>query len=366
MNSVSLARPDISNLEKHYVQDAISSGWISSVGPYIEKFEHQLGQLFGAKYALSANNGTTALHLALVAAGIGPGDEVIVPTLTYIASANAVRYVGATPVFIDSSSKSLNLDESQIQDLITSKTKAVIAVHLYGVPANLSLLRSICDLNQLVLIEDCAEAHGATFEDKYVGTIGDIGVFSFFGNKILSTGEGGAILTNNKEYADKIKLYRGQGMDPERRYWFPVVGYNYRMTNIAAAIGLAQVERFQELLGKRRALSDSYYGLLTQIEGCSIDNLEFLPESVPWLRNVFLSDPGQQNSVMKFMASQDVETRPVFIPMHKLPPYLNLNSDYSRADHWSARGISLPLHTGMDHEDVEKVATTLSSAIRST
>lgn len=363
MQLVSLARPDISDLEKEYVSEAISSGWISSVGPFIEKFEHKFASLFGAKYAISANNGTTALHLALVAAGVGPGDEVIVPTLTYIASANVIRYVGAKPVFVDSSEQSLNLDETQIESQISSKTKAIIAVHLYGVPVNMTYLRSICDKYKLILIEDCAEAHGAMVHGSYVGTMGDIGVFSFFGNKILSTGEGGALLTNNMELADRIRLFRGQGMDPHRRYWFPVVGFNYRMTNVAAAIGLAQVERFSELLDKRRKISDAYFRLLPHVEGCFVNKLEFSAGSVPWLKNIFLEDPNKQSQVMESMQSSGVESRPVFIPMHRLPPYLDQQSKFPWSDYWSTRGISLPLHTGMDNEDVEIVANTLNSAI---
>ena len=240
MNRIFVAQPKMAGNERMYVLDCLDTNWISSNGKYIAAFEEAFAKYCGAKHAIAANNGTTALHLALVALDLKPGDEVIIPTVTYIATANAVRYCGATPVLVDVCADTMNINPADIERKITPKTRGIIPVHLYGHPADMDAVNRIATKHGLWVVEDAAEAHGAEVNGKKVGTLGTCATFSFFGNKIITTGEGGMVTTDDDELAAKLRLYRGQGMDPNRRYWFPVVGFNYRMTNIQAAIGLAQ------------------------------------------------------------------------------------------------------------------------------
>ena len=235
---IPVSAPTLAGNEKRYVMDCLESNWISARGKYVEQFEAAFAEFCGVRHGVSCTNGTVALHLALLALGIGPGDEVIVPTLTFVATANAVRYCGATPVFVDCEPETWNIDPGLIESRITPKTKAIIVVHLYGHPVDMDAVMSLADRHGLFVVEDAAEAHGAIYRGRMVGSIGHIATFSFFGNKVISTGEGGMVTTDDAELARIVRLLKEQGMDPKRRYWYPVVGYNYRMTNVTAAIGL--------------------------------------------------------------------------------------------------------------------------------
>jgi perosamine synthetase len=252
---IPVAAPMLAGNEKKYVMDCLDSNWISSRGTYIERFENAFADFCGARHALSCTNGTTALHLALLALGVGAGDEVIVPTLTFVATANAVTYCGARPVMIDAEPRTWNINPCLIEEKITPRTRGIIVVHLYGHPVDMDPVIEIARRHGLFVLEDAAEAHGAIYKGQVAGSIGDIATFSFFGNKVLSTGEGGMVVTNDPELASKIRLLKDQGMDPNRRYWYPVIGYNYRMTNVAAAIGLAQVEKADWHIQQRRELA---------------------------------------------------------------------------------------------------------------
>jgi perosamine synthetase len=366
MKKISVAMPTLGGNERIYVLDCIDSNWISSLGKYIGAFEDSFASFCGVNHAIAVNNGTTALHLALVALGLGPGDEVIVPTVTYIATANAVRYCGATPVFADASPGTLNISPEAIGALITPRTKGIIPVHLYGHPADMVAINEIARRHDLWVLEDAAEAHGAEVQGSRVGGLSKCATFSFFGNKIITTGEGGMVTTNDGELADRLRLYRGQGVDPTRRYWFPVVGYNYRMTNIQAALGLAQMERIDQAVEKRDQVASWYTELLSDLG----DEL-MLPQeadwarSVCWMYTVYLREGGQErrDSVMAALDAAGIETRPVFYPMHTLPPYLESRS-YPVADLWAARGLNLPTHQELSREDVKRVATGLRKACR--
>jgi perosamine synthetase len=365
MNRIELAQPDLGGNELAYVTQCVASGWISSHGEFIARFEADFARFVGVEYAVATNNGTTALHLALVALGVGPGDEIIVPTVTYVATANAVAYCGATPVLVDVEPGTLNLDIGLVEQAITPRTKGVIPVHLYGIPADVAGLRALCEARGLFIVEDAAEAHGASVGGSRVGSLGDAGMFSFFGNKIITTGEGGVVTTDDSELAARLRLYRGQGMDPERRYWFPVVGYNYRMTNIQAALGVAQLERFDELLHRRAALASAYEALLEPLA----DRVELAAApagatAVPWLQNIYLSHGNEKDrdAVMAHLASEGIDSRPVFRPMHRLPPYRS-DARFPVADDWTGRGISLPLHTSLGESDVERVCAALVAAL---
>jgi len=251
---IPIAQPSLNGNELKYVTDALLSTWISSTGKYIDQFENDFSKYIDMRYGVSTSNGTTALHLALMALDIGEGDEVIIPDLTFAATINAVLHANATPVVVDVSEESWCIDPIEIQKAITPKTKAIIPVHLYGQPCEMDAIMSIAKKYNLKVVEDCAEAHGATYRDKKVGSFGDISCFSFFANKIITTGEGGMCLTNSKEIDVKLRQLRDHGMSKEKKYWHDMVGYNYRMTNIQAAIGCAQLERIDEILSWRLIL----------------------------------------------------------------------------------------------------------------
>lgn len=267
---IPVAEPLVGEKELEYVTDCIKTNWISSAGKYVVKFEEMFSEFCGTRYGVATSNGTTALHLALTVLGIGKGDEVIVPTLTFVATANAARYCNADAVFVDSEPRTWNMDPEKIEEKITSRTKAIIPVHLYGHPADMDPILDIAEDHDLYVIEDAAEAHGAEYKGKKVGSLGDIGTFSFYGNKLITTGEGGMLVSDNEELIEKARIYRDHGMSPERRYWHPVIGYNYRLTNIQAAIGVAQVEKVDRIIEAKRRNAALYTSLLSDIEGITL------------------------------------------------------------------------------------------------
>lgn len=366
MPRIPVAAPVLDGRETEYVMECMQTTWISSAGRFIGAFEEAFAKFIGVKHAIATNNGTTALHLALVGLDLQPGDEVIVPTLTYIASANAVRYCGATPVFVDSDPRTFNMDPADVAAKITPRTKGIMPVHLYGHSADMDPLLALAKQHDLFILEDAAEAIGATYRGRKVGSLGDCATFSFFGNKIVTTGEGGMITTDDDELAARLRLFRGQGMDPQRRYWFPVVGYNYRMTNIAAAIGLGQMERVEHHLAVRQSIGESYNAKLAKL-----GNKIVLPTVEPWANHVYwmytivLGDAvtRTRDEVMARMDAQGIETRPVFYPMHVMPPYLEEGASYPAADHCSARGINLPTHGMLSEEDIDRIVAALQTAI---
>lgn len=364
---ISVAAPVLDGREREYVNECLDTTWISSGGRFIGEFERAFADYCGVKHAVACNNGTTALHLALVALGIGPGDEVIVPSLTYIASANAVTYCGATPVLADNETRAFNIDPAQIEALITPRTKAIMPVHLYGHPADMDPINDLARKHGLFVVEDAAEAVGARYKGRMTGALGDCGVFSFFGNKIITTGEGGMVTTDDDDLAARLRLYRGQGMDPNRRYWFPVIGYNYRMTNIQAAIGLAQLERVEHHLAGRARVAGLYDQMLSRL-----GNRLILPTTEPWAEHVFWMYTVQlgegvtkpRDQVMAEMDALGVETRPLFYPMHVLPPYQHLKvGEYPGADLCAARGINLPTHGLLTEADIARVTDALDRVL---
>ena len=360
MYKIPVAVPAFAGNEKKYVNDCMESGWISSAGKYVELFEARFAEFCNVKHAIACCNGTVALHLALVALGVGTGDEVIVPTLTFVATANAVAYCGATPVFADSENETWNIDPEQVESKITARTKGIIAVHLYGHPAKMSALRTIARRHKLFLLEDAAEAHGAVCDGQTVGSIGDAAVFSFYANKIITTGEGGMVVTDDDALAERARLFRGQGMDPNRRYWFPVIGYNYRMMNLPAAIGLAQLEKIEYFLELRKRIAALYCEHLQGIEGLSWQTEQSSwARHVYWMFNIILdTDFGtSRDDAMKFLAKRGIETRPVFYPLHTLPPYAAGVSGerFPVAENLAQNGISLPTWSGLEENDIEYV-----------
>jgi perosamine synthetase len=351
---IPVAHPSLSGNEKKYVLECLESGWISSIGEFIGRFEESFARFCGVSHAVASNNGTSALHLALEALGTGPGDEIIVPTLTFVATANAVRYCGATPVFVDSDA-TMTLDPDLVEEKVTERTKGIIAVHLYGHPAHMHPILEVARKRNLFVLEDAAEAHGAQYEGRPVGSLGHAATFSFYGNKIISTGEGGMVTTSDAALHDRLLLLRGQGMDPGRRYWFPIIGYNYRMTNICAAIGLAQLEQIDQFLQTRRTIASSYHQCLTDLQ----DYIQ-LPSEQPWAKHAFWSYPiilrdsvvMCRDRLMKALEQDCIDTRPVFYPMHTLPPYSDATGTYPIADRLATRGLCLPMHTLLTEDDI--------------
>lgn len=348
-----VASPWIGERELQYVTECVVSGWISSSGPFVCRFEEIFARFCGVKHAIASSNGTTALHLAMLALHIGLGDEVIVPTLTFIATANAVTYTGATPIFVDCDPETWTIDVAAVEAAVTSRTRAIIPVHLYGHPANMEPLLALAKRHKLAVVEDAAEAHGALFKGKPVGSIGDIGIFSFYGNKIATTGEGGMLVTNDDAIADKVRLLRDHGMSPDRRYWHTVLGYNYRLTSLQAALGVAQMERIDDIIKAKLHIADFYRSGLQNVPGIT------LPGCAPWARNVFwlysvVIDEKKfgrsRDEVMRLLQEQGIDTRPFFPPLHRQPIYAN-DQNFPVSERLSDTGLSLPssAHLNMDH-----------------
>ena len=362
-----VASPSLGGNELRYVTDCLLTGWISSAGKYVTRFEEMFAEFCGTKHAVTTSNGTTCLHLALVALGIGPGDEVIVPSLTFIATANAVAYTGATPVFVDSEVETWNMDPVAVQQAISPRTKAIIPVHLYGLPVNMERLLALADAHKLMVVEDAAQAHGALFHGRRAGSIGIAGTFSFYGNKTITTGEGGMLVTNDDEVADRARLLRDHGMSKTRRYWHPVIGYNYRMTNMQAAVGVAQMERVESILEHKRSNAREYTRRLDGIHGVSLQRIPSGLISTHWLFSFAVNDNASitRDELMTALAAEGVETRPVFPPVHKMPPYDN-GLHLVQAERMGRCGISLPSGPEIGRAEVERICDIIQLALGGT
>jgi len=359
---ISVAQPMLDGNELRYITECIETEWISSAGAYLEKFEAAFAEFAGTRYAVACANGTVAIHLALTALGVGPGDEVLVPTLTYIATANAVRYCGATPVLCESDARTLNIDVDDAAAKVTGKTVGIIPVHLYGHPADMDPLNAIAKKHNLWVLEDAAEAHGAQYRGRQCGSLATAGTFSFYGNKIITTGEGGMVTTDDPDLHGQLTLLRGQGMDPKRRYWFPVAGFNYRMTNMQAAVGLAQLERVQAFLEHRQRLATWYGKHLAELSGfLSLPFTETWAHHVYWMYTIILNEEftDQRDALMSALSNDGIETRPVFFPLHIMPPYYEAESSFPVAERLAASGINLPTHGRITESDVKRVAASI-------
>jgi perosamine synthetase len=359
---IPVAEPLLGDKELAYVTDCVKSGWVSSLGKYVQDFEQQFAAYCGLRYGVATFNGTVALHLLAATLNLGPGDEVIMPSLTYVATANAMRYTGATPVFIDSERETWNIDPNAVEVAITPRTRAIIAVHLYGHPADMDPLQAIAAKHGLWLLEDAAEAHGALYKGRRVGSLSDAAIFSFYGNKIITTGEGGIIVTNNQAWAERAFFLENQGRYPENPYWHPELAYNYRMTNIQAAIGLAQLERIDEMLAIRCRNAAHYSRRLAEVPGLT------LPPCMPWASNVYWmysvlveDDFGLSRDDLGVKLRQaGIETRPFFYPVHALPMY-NTGQSLPVAEELSRRGLNLPSGATLMAEQIDYVCDTIAN-----
>lgn len=362
-HNIPVAEPEIGEEELKNVIEAVQSGWVSSKGPFIESFEKSFASYIGVKHGVATSNGTTALHLALVALGIRKGDKVLVPSLTFMSTVNAVTYTGADPTFVDSHPEYWCIDPSRIEEGIDSKTKAIIPVHLYGHPCDMDEIMHIAEDHGLYVIEDCAEAHGAEYKGRKAGSFGAVSCYSFYGNKIITTGEGGMCLTNNEELAEKMKILRGYGMNREKGYWQDEVGFSYKMTNLQAALGVAQMGKINRLVTQKRRIATTYRRLLGRFASVTL-----APE-MPWAKNVYwlysiLVRKGVRDKVIEDLGSQGIETKPFFYPVHVLPPY-NKGLTIRVAEDLSARGLSLPSGTRISENQIQEIVESLGKSLES-
>ena len=353
-----ISKPSITELEERYVTDAVRSGWVSSIGEYVNRFENGFADYCGVSHAVTVSNGTAAIHLALMALDIGIGDEVIIPDLSFIATANAVIMAGARPVFCDVESETLCIDPKCIEVLITPKTKAIMPVHLYGHPSDMKTIMAIAEKHQLYVIEDAAEAHGASIDSKRVGGFGDCATFSFYGNKNMTTGEGGMITSNNKDLIDRCSVLRDHAMSATKRYWHNELGFNYRLTNLQSALGCAQLERAAELLDARKSIFELYQECLGSVSGLSINRTKTGMTNSYWMICLEIEglNEASRDILMFKLKSRGIDTRPYFYPMSSMP-HLEIYtlSDTPVTKKISDKGLNLPTYIGLKKADIDYI-----------
>lgn len=369
---IPVCKPWLPGKEKEYVNEAIDTNWISSAGKYIEKFEENFSKYCGAKYGVSCSSGFAALHLACAALGLKEGDEVIVPTFTMAACINSIIMTGAKPVLIDSDEETYCINVNRIEEKITERTKAIMPVHIYGHPCDMEKILQLAEKYNLFIIEDAAEAHGAEYKGKKVGAIGHIGCFSFYANKIVTTGEGGMCITNNQELAERMKRLRNHAFDVPR-FIHKEVGFNYRLTNIQAAIGVAQMENIEILVEARRNVGIRYNQELKDVKELILPVEKDYAKNVYWMYGVVLSDKVSltKEEVMEKLKEKGIDTRSFFISMHRQPAYVNktvknspdCGRNFPVADKISERGFYLPSSSNITDEEIRFVCDKLKNII---
>ena len=367
---ISVCEPSLTELENAYVSKVMKSKWISSMGPEVKLFEKEFAEKIGTKYAISCTSGTTALHLALAALNVKPGDEVIISTFTMIATINAVLYCGGTPVLVDAD-ENMNMNVRQLEKKITRRTVGILPVHIYGEPCNMDEILRIANKHKLFVVEDVAESHGAKYKGKTLGSIGDIGCFSFYSNKIIAIGEGGILTTNHEELAERIRTKMNHSFSPERHFCHRLVGFNYRMTALQAAVGRAQLVRWDEILNKKRELRRRYIKNLqpvAYVHPLEIPNLstidDIFMESVCWMFGV-LVPKGIKNRVRVELANRGIETRNFFVPMHLQPVYYKRfkRQRYPVSESLMERGFYLPSAIDLTPKEIDYVCENLIDVV---
>jgi perosamine synthetase len=355
--------PDLTGNEDKYLQECIRTGWISSEGPFVRQFETQMAECVGRHHGISVVNGTAALDVAVAALGIGPGDEVIMPAFTIISCAASIVRAGATPVLVDVDPRTWNMNVDQIEDKISPRTKAIMAVHIYGLPVDLDPVMEIIQRHGLNLIEDAAEAHGLTYKGRPCGGFGDISIFSFYANKLITTGEGGMVLTNDDELAQRCRKLRNLCFKPEKRFEHDELGWNYRMGNVQAALGVAQLERLAEFVERKRWMGRRYTELLSDLPSLQLP-LPRIPEAdnVYWVYGVVLKDTVNfdASEAMRQMRNRGIGTRPFFWPLHEQPALLQSGlfhgEKFPASENIARRGFYLPSGLALKDDDIRRVA----------
>lgn len=363
--------PLLDGNEARYLQECIATGWISSEGPFVERFEAEMAARVGRRYGVAVTNGTAALEAAVVALGLGPGDEVILPTFTIISCAAAVVRAGATPVVVDCDPVTWNMDVGQVADRITRRTRAIMAVHIYGLPVDMDPLLALAERHGLRVIEDAAEMHGQTYRGRPCGSFGDLSVFSFYPNKHVTTGEGGMILTDDPALAERCRSLRNLCFQPGRRFVHEELGWNLRMSNLQAAVGVAQLERLDEFVARKRRMGRRYTELLANVPGLQLP----LPatdyaENIYWVYGVVLDDalPFDAEEAMARLRRAGVGTRPFFWPMHEQPVFRRMglfaNERHPVAERLARRGFYLPSGLALTDQQIEQAAQALQECLR--
>lgn len=371
---IPVCAPDIGARERRYLLQAFDSSWISASGDFVEQFEEAFAKTVSkTRFAVSVNSGTSALHVALAALGIGPGDEVTLPTFTMIATVNAVSYCRATPVLVDSDPQDWNINVSKIEEKITKKTKAIIAVHTYGMPADMERIMAIARKHTLVVVEDSSEAHGAhiklktqSSKLKACGGIGDVGVFSLYANKLVTTGEGGVVTTNDPGIAKRVRLLRNHAFSQGRHFWHTMIGFSYKMTNLQAAIGFAQVERFDELFAKKQAVAESYRAGLADVSGMTLPPKKAGFVNSHWMFGILIDRERfgmDKDELRKKLAARGIETRSFFVPIHAQPVYRRfyVGQRFPVAERLCRDGLYLPSSTTLSKKDIQRVVNAACS-----
>lgn len=355
---IPVCSPMLAGNEAKYVNEAVSTGWISSSGKYVGDFEKAFAAYCGAEYAVAVCNGTVALHLMLVAAGIGKDDEVIIPSFTMAATAFAICHAGAKPVFVDSHPQTWNIDAAKIEEKITAKTKAIMVVHIFGNPCEMDSINTIAQKHNLLVLDDSAEAHGAEYRGRKTGNLAEITAFSFFANKNLTTGEGGMVLTNNKNYYDKLRYYKNVcfPLDAPRVYEHANIGFNYRMSNLHAAIGFAQTEKADFYRNLRIKNAKLYREKLSKIKGIEFQQDEPDSLNVHWMNAILVQN---RDKLIEHLKNNGIETRLLFTGMHKQKALLDYGcdgfGDYSVTEHLTEHGLYLPSGSGLSEEEIDFV-----------
>jgi perosamine synthetase len=370
---IPVCKPWLIGNEKKYVNDAIDTNWISSAGKYIEQFEESFSKFCGVDYGVSCTSGLGALHLACAALGLKKGDEVIAPTFTMAASTNAIIFTGAKPVLVDCDKDTYCIDVKKIEEKINEKTKAIMPVHIYGHPCDMDEIIFLAQKYNLSIIEDAAEAHGAKYKGEMCGAMSHVGCFSFYANKILTTGEGGMCVTNNKSLADEMKKLRNHAFDIPR-FTHNEVGFNYRLTNVQAAIGCAQVENAETLVEARRNIGLRYNSLLKNVSGIILPFEKQGMKNVYWMYGVVLDESikSSRDEIKEKLKEKGIETRSFFIPMHKQPAYFNktvenapdCSGNYPVAERIGERGFYLPSSSNLGQDDAEYICNSLEKILK--
>lgn len=360
MQKIPVNEPVITEAAKRYVNDALDTGWISSAGSYIQEFEEEFADYLGVGHAITTTSGTTALHLALVTLGIGPGDEVILPDFTMIASVDAILYTGATPVVVDVDPKTFTMDMDAVANAITDRTRAVMPVHIYGHSADMDPLMELSMRHGFAILENAAEAHGAKYKGRMCGSMGTINAFSFYGNKIITTGEGGMVVTDDDEIAARARSLRDLAHSLERRFWHEEVGYNYRMTNMQAAVGAGQLEAIEVFLDRKRSMARRYGQMLADVPGLQLPVTKEWAENVYWMYAILVEDafPLTRDELRAELQKRGIDTRDFFYPLHQMPlmaPYVRRDQTFPVTDDIAQRGFYLPSGLAITDAQIDAV-----------
>ncbi len=358
--NVPVNEPVVTDAAKKYVNDALDTGWISSAGTYIEKFENAFADYIGVNHAVMTTSGTTALHLALAALEIGEGDEVIVPDFTMISSVFAVLYAGAKPVFVDAEDESFCIDVNKIEEKITDKTKVIMPVHIYGHTCDMDPIMEIAEKHQITVLEDAAEVHGATYKGKKCGSMGQINAFSFYGNKIVTTGEGGMVVTNDDQLAEKARSFKNLAHSPQKRFFHEHIGFNYRATNLQGAIGLGQLESIDQFLAHKKWMASEYEKNLKDIPGMKLPVTKDYAENVYWMYGVVLEDSFgmSRDDFCKALKEKGVDTRDFFYSSASQPvlkPYVTEGESFPVSEFLASHGFYVPSGLALTQEQLDHV-----------